>query len=520
MNRGTISALAVALALLFSQATLAQAPPSPPAASAAASSQQLLADAQLDALVSPIALYPDALLSQILIASTYPLEVVQADRWLKANKNLQSDAVKAAVDQQSWDDSVKSLVATPEVLDMMSQKLDWTQKLGDAVLAQQPDVMDAIQRLRTKAQANNKLTSNKQQKVSTQQQSGKQVVVIEPTDPNTIYVPYYDPAVVYGPWPYPAYPPYYWPAPGYVAAGVLATGVAFGAGYALGRWVSGGNYWGGSFNWTNNNINIDRNGNRNWVHNSVHRQGVRYSNANVAQKFGGNRISGSAQNRMDFRGRGGQQVLQAGAGAALGASAGAALGTTLGGTRGAAGARPSTGDLKPSGRPSGGERPSAKRTAVASRGPSNNAFGNISSGRRANIQAARGRASLGSGGPRVSSGGGISRGAGRAIGRGGGFGGGFARGGRRSDVRLKHDISLLGRLDNGIGIYRFIYNGGDTAYVGVIAQQVRGIMPEAVVRGRDGYLRVHYEKLGLKFETYDQWVASGAQLPIAAGVNR
>ena len=186
---------------------------------------------------------------------------------------------------------------------MMSTKLSWTQQLGDAVLAQQPDVMDAIQRLRTKAQANNKLASNKQQTVSTQQQSGKQVIVIAPAQPDTIYVPYYDPAVVYGPWPYPAYPPYYWPAPGYIAAGVIATGLAFGAGYALGRWAGGGYRWGGGFNWGGNNININRpvninninrgNGN-NWAHNPVHRQGVRYNNANVAAKFGGNRRTPAA----------------------------------------------------------------------------------------------------------------------------------------------------------------------------------------------------------------------------------
>ncbi|MGC2075986.1 MAG: DUF3300 domain-containing protein, partial [Xanthobacteraceae bacterium] len=303
----TIKVLATVL-LVSPQAALAQtlAQTSPPAQSASTSSQQLLSDAQLDALVAPIALYPDALLSEILMASTYPLEVVEADRWVQANKNLKGDALKDAADKQSWDDSVKSLVATPSVLDMMNQKLSWTQQLGDAVLAQQPDVMDAIQRLRTKAQANNKLASNQQQTVSTQQQDGRQIIVIAPAQPDTIYVPYYDPAVVYGPWQYPAYPPYYWPAPGYIAAGVLATGLAFGAGYALGRWAGGG-YWGGGFNWGGNNININRNvninninrgGGNNWVHNPVHRQGVRYANANVAAKFGGNRtnIAGGAQN--------------------------------------------------------------------------------------------------------------------------------------------------------------------------------------------------------------------------------
>ena len=220
------------------------------------------------------------------------------------------------MDKQSWDDSVKSLVATPSVLDMMSTKLDWTQALGNAVLAQQPDVMDAVQRLRAKAEANNKLMSTPQQTVSTQQQDGQQAIVIAPTDPDTIYVPYYDPSVVYGTWPYPAYPPYYWPAPGYIAGGIIATGIAFGAGYALGRWVSGGYRWGGGLNWGNRNININRSvninninaRNNNWTHNPVHRQGVRYTNANVAQKFGGNRnVGGGSKARMDFRGRSGQQ---------------------------------------------------------------------------------------------------------------------------------------------------------------------------------------------------------------------
>src|SRR5271165_3887758 len=179
----------------------AQAQGSPP--QPAQSDQQLLKPEELDALLAPIALYPDALLAQILMASTYPLEVIEAERWVTANKNLKDDALKAAVEKQSWDDSVKSLIATPSVLDMMSDKLDWTQKLGDAVLAQQPDVMDAIQRLRQKAQANDKLTSNQQQTVSSEQEDGKQVIVITPAQPNTVYVPYYNPAVVYGLWPSP-----------------------------------------------------------------------------------------------------------------------------------------------------------------------------------------------------------------------------------------------------------------------------------------------------------------------------
>jgi hypothetical protein len=128
-------------------------------------------------------LYPDNLLAEVLMASTYPLEVVQADRWMNANKNLSADQLKAAVDKQPWDASVKALVATPSVLTMMSTKLDWAQKLGDAFLAQQADVMDAIQRLRAKAQENNKLTSTWEQTVTVRQEQNRQVIAIEPTEP-------------------------------------------------------------------------------------------------------------------------------------------------------------------------------------------------------------------------------------------------------------------------------------------------------------------------------------------------
>src|SRR5262249_53995722 len=146
---------------------------------------------------APIALYPDTLLSLVLQASTYPLEVVQAARWVDQNKNLKGDALKTEVDKQGWDDSVKSLAATPDVLKTMSDKLDWTQKLGDAVLAQQLDVMDAIQRLRNRAQQNNKLQTTTQQKVTVTQGSGgggggQPVITIEQTDPDTVYVLYYD----------------------------------------------------------------------------------------------------------------------------------------------------------------------------------------------------------------------------------------------------------------------------------------------------------------------------------------
>jgi hypothetical protein len=516
----TVRLFVVALLLSAPHVAMAQ---SPQPAAAPAQSDQLIKPEQLDALVAPVALYPDTLLAEILMASTYPLEVIEADRWAQANKNLKGDALKAAVDKQSWDDSVKSLVGTPSVLDMMSTKLDWTQALGNAVLAQQPDVMDAVQRLRAKAQANNKLTSNQQQIVSTQQQDGQQAIVIAPTDPDTIYVPYYDPAVVYGPWPYPDYPPYYWPAPGYIAGGIIATGIAFGAGYALGRWASGGYRWGGGLNWGGRNINVNRSvninnvnvRNNNWTHNPVHRQGVRYTNANVAQKFGGNRnVGGGSQARMDFRGRSGQQVLQPGAGGNR---------PNLGG---GAGGRPNVGNLNPGNRHGGNNRPAGGNRPAATTRPAGNALGNVGSGNRARVDSNRGRQSLaasapnrgGGGGARAGGGGGARAAGGGGPRGGGGGGGGRGGGGRRSDIRLKHDIALLGRLDNGIGFYRFVYNGGDKIYVGVMAQEVQAVMPAEVMRGRDGYLRVFYDKVGVTFQTYDEWLASGARVPVTAVV--
>ena len=222
--------------------------------------------------------------------------------------------MKKEVEKQSWDNSVKALTSTADVISMMSDKVDWTKNLGDAVLAQQPDVMDAIQRLRSKAYDNKKLVTTKQQKVSVQTQENRQAIVIEQADPNTMYVPYYDPATVYGAWPYAEYPPYYFGYPSYIGAGVIAAGLAFGTAWAIGRW---GNYWGGGCNWGNrnlyvNNFNRTTNIGNSWQHNAAHRQGVRYNNVNVQQRFGNNNLKAGASNRMDFRGRDGQQVLRPG----------------------------------------------------------------------------------------------------------------------------------------------------------------------------------------------------------------
>jgi hypothetical protein len=538
----------IALALLMATPVAVSAqttdnPPAPRSSAQPASPQppgaELLKPEQLEALVAPIALYPDELLANVLAASTYPLEVVQADRWLKERKTLKGDALKTEVEKQSWDDSVKALTSTADVIAMMSDKVDWTKNLGDAVLAQQPDVMDAIQRLRSKAYDNKKLVTTKQQKVSVQTQENKQAIVIEQADPNTLYVPYYDPATVYGAWPYAEYPPYYFGYPSYIGAGVIAAGLAFGTAWAIGRW---GNYWGGGVNWGNRNLYVNHfnrttNIGNSWQHNAAHRQGVRYNNVNVQQRFGNNNIRAGASNRMDFRGRDGQQVLRPGqdrpggadrvgdrAGDRVGDRAGDRGGDRVG-DRG--GNRPATADRAKGGgdRAKAGAKGGGDRAKAANRGGSGSRGSamNVSSGRAAAAQSSRGRASMASMGPR---GGGAPSFAGRGGGgggfRGGGGGGGFrgggGGGGRRSDIELKHDVALLGHLANGLGYYRFSYLGSSKLYVGVIAQEVQSLVPEAVIRGRDGYLRVRYEQLGLKLRSYTDWLGSGAKIPAPAEV--
>ena len=509
---------AVTLALVLIAATavgaLAQQSQTPASTEA---DQTLLKPEQLEALVAPIALYPDALLANMLAAATYPLEVVEADRWIKENKDLKGDALASEVKKKGWDDSVKALIATPSVLDTMNDKLDWTKSLGDAMLAQQADLMDAIQRLREKARGNNKLSSNKQQKVSVAQQEGKQVILIEPTDPGAMYVPYYQPEVVYGAWPYAAYPPYYFGYPSYIGAGLVAAGIAFGTAWAIGRW---GNYWGGGCNWGNRNVYVNHRTTNVWQHNSLHRQGVRYNNANVRQRFGNNNIRTGADSRMDFRGKGGQQVLNPGNNRPGPGNIADRANDRVGdrgdraGNRGdrGGGNRASTADRRAGN--AGNRAGAGNRGGTSNRAAAANRAGggglNVSSGRAANVASSRGRQSFASmgGGPR--GGGGIRGGGGGGF-RGGGGGG--RGGGRRSDLALKHDVLLLGYLDNGLGYYRFSYIGSSKTYVGVIAQEVQSIAPEAVIRGRDGYLRVYYEKLGIKLRSYKEWLMDGARIP-------
>lgn len=421
-----------------------------------------LSNERLEQLAAPIALYPDNLLAQVMMASTYPLEIVQADRWAKANKNLKGKALEDKLVSQPWDASVKSIVAVPQVLTMMSEKLDWTQELGDAVLAQQEDVLAAVQRLRARAEEKGTLKSTPQQKVSKQAtQSTQTAIVIEPTNPQVVYVPTYNPTVVYGAWPYPAYPPYAWYPPGYVAGGLLA----FGAGVAV-----GGALW-GNCNWGNNNINVDVNrynnfnrtniSNREWNHNAEHRKGVPYSNNRVANEYGkGKANAGANAARDQFRGRaesgnltqgardGGNRPQQRDAGAGnRNAGAGNRDGgagnrpqqrdASAGNRDRSGGNRPQQGDAWSGARESG-QRPGGGANRVESR--NSDAFGGVGNGADARRASERGQASRqasqvqnrGGGRP---SGGGFSGGGGggRSVGGGGGGrgGGGGGRGGGR-----------------------------------------------------------------------------------------
>jgi hypothetical protein len=269
---------------------------------------------EIDGFVAPIALYPDEILPQILIASTYPLEVVEASRWVKANKSLKGDKLAVELEKKEWDPSVKSLVDVPQVLAMMDEKLEWTRKLGDAFLAQKEDVMAAIQRLRAKAVEQGSLKTTPEQKVTVEEE----VVVIQSANPEVIYVPTYNPTVVYGTWPYPAYPPYYYYPPGYVAG----PAISFGVGVAVG--VAWGYAW-GHCNWGHSDvdIDIDRNVNRNtqidrskysgnsagatskgsWQHDPSHRKGASYRDTSTAQRYGGRAPTTSAQSREAYKGR-------------------------------------------------------------------------------------------------------------------------------------------------------------------------------------------------------------------------
>ena len=402
----TVVCLSLALTVQAQAPAPAAPAPAPAATSVPASTEKTFSQEELDQLVAPIALYPDALLAQALMASTYPLDVVSAERWVKANPGLKDKALEDALQNQPWDPSVKSLCVFPQVLTMMSEKLDWTQKLGDAFLAQQADVMNTAQSLRQKAVAQGSLQDSEQQKVITTQENSTTVIKIEPTKPEVVYVPTYNPTVVYGAWPYPAYPPYYYYPPGYVAGGAL---LGFTAGV-----IVGGALW-GNCNWGRGDVNVNVNrynnfnrtnvSNSNWQHNSDRRGAVPYRDQNVARQNGRGQ-SADAASRDAFRGRAdsGREQIQRGEVSARDAQ----------GNRGGASSS-GAGNRDYSGR--GSSAMDTRGGGAQTRDYSNRGTSSMNSARS-------------SGNMSRSSGGGGARGGGGGGGRGGG-GGGRGGGGRR-----------------------------------------------------------------------------------------
>ncbi len=408
---------------------------------------------ELEQLVAPIALYPDPLLAQILMASTYPLDVVQAARFVKENPNLKGDQLNEALKKENWDDSVKSLVSFPQVLAMMDAKLDWTQKLGDGFLAQQSGVMDAVQRLRARAHAEGTLNSTPEQTVTVEparaaapgapappvqgqapsqvvvQQAPPTVITIQPTNPEVVYVPTYNPTVVYGAWPYPAYPPYYYPPPGYVAG---AAAVSFAAGVAVGAAVWGNCDWHGGDvninanqynNFTNNVNRTDiaqkrsdfQSNHQNWQHDPENRRGAQYRDPATQQRFARAGDPQAAQAREGFRGRAeqGRQELGRGAGEQFRQG-------------GAAGRAPQTGQVGPGGdfgsrRGGASPQPGAGGGRDLSQARGGSAFDGLGQGRQVQQFSNRGQASRQS----------MTAQAGRGVQGGAGGVGGRAGGGRR-----------------------------------------------------------------------------------------
>jgi hypothetical protein len=387
-----------------------------PQTAAAEEAPARIPNEQLDSLVAPIALFPDPMLAQVLAASTYPLELLQLHQWLQKNPGLEDKALMAAVEKQPWDPSIQAMAALPDLVKRLADDIQWTTDLGNAFLAQQGDVMDAVQRMRQKAQERGTLTSTPQQTVETQVIEREQIIVIEQADPEVIYVPSYNPLTVWGD-PYYPYPPIYYPPPGYY--GGLA--VAFGAGVVRGAFWSGGWGWGAGWgdrditvnqvNHFNQNANI-RQGNRSvsgrssWQHSAAHRGGAPYRDRATANKFGGTARGDSlTQRQAGAR----QQVQQQGGSLRSGAVGTTGVGDRAGSFGGRTGASVGDRDATTSFGGGGADRIGSHDLSRGDRGD-RSAFGGGGSGgfdgRSARASSARGTSS-------ISRGGGMSRGGGR-----------------------------------------------------------------------------------------------------------
>ncbi len=544
----------------------APAAPTPEVAPAEAPApQNSFSRAELEKLLAPIALFPDSLLAQVLAASAYPIQIVQVHRWLDRNAEAVAKNDYSGIDNSNWDPAVKALARFPDVVRKMSENLDWTTDLGDAFVNQPKDVADVIQALRAEAEKAGSLKSTPQQTVTTSVQEGQNIISIAPTDPSMVYVPSYDPVTVYE--PYTGIAPLltfgaaaavgsiwannYWDwGTGWIRPPVWPGYGAWRPPYA--GWRPGTPVVGGGNIINTGNINA---GNR-WRPGADYRPGLG-SKPGIGNRPGG--IGGPGRpggvggpgrpggvggpGRPGGIGGPGRPGGIGGLGRPGGVGGPGRPGGVGGpgrpggvggpGRPGGVGGPGGPGGVGGAGRPGGvggaGNRPSAGRPNAGRPGGARPATrpGNAARPSRPSTRPAGrpGGARPGGfhGGARPGGfHGGARPGGFHGGGRGGGFhgGGGHRHGGggrgggrRRSDLRLKHDIVLLGRLDDGLGYYRFVYNGGHTPYVGVMAQEVQTVMPEAVARGADGYLRVSYDLLGVPFETYAQWVATGAHLP-------
>jgi len=416
------SLVAVLCALLLAPGdTLLYAQPASPQGSSTEQAAPRIPNDQLDSLVAPIALYPDPLLSQVLVASTYPLEIIQLQQWLQKNGALTGDALTQAVQKQDWDPSIQAMAPLPDVVKRLADDIKWTTDLGNAFLAQQSDVMDAVQRMRMKAKDTGNLKSNEQQKVEVKTVETKTVIVIQQANPQVVYVPMYSPVVVYGPPIYP-YPPIYYPPPSYYAAGVA---IAFGVGIAVGAYYHGGwGYgcgWGHSnniniivnnnyishYNKTNinnvnkNNINnVNKNGSNNWQHNPQHRGGTPYSNSATASKYGGTAKGASTSTRQASaqKQQGASNRQQPSTANRTGSNAGARPNNTGAGGANRAGsnAGASQGNMGANRGSSGGNNIGNRQAPSNTSSGNTSAFGGSSNKASAQASSARGASSTGS----------------------------------------------------------------------------------------------------------------------------
>jgi len=443
-KRSCIVAICCALSLVAAQGTTAVQDEGQASAEKVGETAALLPPDQLDSLVAPIALYPDNLLAQVLVASTYPLEMIQLQQWMEKNPDLEGDALADAVAEQPWDPSIQSMAVVPEAVERLANDIQWTTELGNAFLAQQSDVLDAVQRMRKKAQDKGALESNEQQVVETKVVEEKTVIVVESANPEVVYVPSYDPIYVYPPPVYP-YPPVYYPP--YYAGGAF---VSFSVGFVWGAAVGGACCGCG---WGNNDINvdIDNNFNRNtdidrgdrgggtgdrgggtgergggtWQHDPQHRGGAPYADRATADRFGGTARGDSLSSRQaSARQQAGRQ----------GGSRGSTPSTgSMNRSEGGAGSRSGSPSASDRGASTGGRSSSPSASSLGGSGRSSSAAGGDKIGNRSIPSTGSSRSGGGFGGsPSGFSGSSArnnsSRGASSMGSRGGGSRGG---GGRR-----------------------------------------------------------------------------------------